>query len=381
MTSGALPERVVIKIGTSSLVTGGRPDRAKLAAIADAVVQLRADGIQAVVIGSGAIAVGRARLAEAATETAATAAPATALVDPSAPAEQQLAAAVGQGLLFEAFRAAFEARGLIAAQFLFTPLDLTGPEHGASVRTALETALDAGLVPVVNENDAVMVRNNDVLAALLAGSLRAARLLLLTDVPGLYESDPRRDAQARRIPEIAVMTPEVERLAGAAAQGLGTGGMPAKLCAAWIATLAGVPVVIAGTDTEDAVVRAVRGEDIGTLVHPRVPDKDLDLGRLWRALSEPPAGRLICGPETASVVARGGVLTTQHVHGHEGAFAPGSIVDAIDGDWRIIVRGRARIGAADLDGHDALDALAPLTDPAGAPSVLHPTDYISLQEA
>ncbi|MGW1775055.1 glutamate 5-kinase [Streptomyces sp. NPDC002104] len=358
MASGTLPERVVIKIGTSSLITGGQPDRAKLAAVADAVAELRADGIQAVVIGSGAIAAGRARLAAAGTSADA--------------AEPQLAAAVGQGLLFEAFRAAFEDRGLIAAQFLFTPLDLTGPEHGDSVRTALEAALDTGLVPVVNENDAVMVRNNDVLAALLAGSLRAARLLLLTDVPGLYESDPRRNAGARRIPEIAVMTPEVERLAGVAARGLGTGGMPAKLCAAWIATFAGVPVVIAGSDTEDAVVRAVRGEAIGTLVHPRVPEKEPDLGRLWRSFSAPPSGRLLCCSETASVVAGGGVLTTQHIRGHEGDFPAGAVVDVTDADWRVVVRGRTRLSSADL---------IELTHAGTGPAVLDHTDYVSLQEA
>ncbi|MEW2620517.1 glutamate 5-kinase [Streptomyces sp. NPDC048106] len=359
MSSGPHRERVVIKIGTSSLVSDGRPDPGKLAALADAVVRLRGEGIQPVVIGSGAIAVGNALLAEAGTAA-------------DGPAARQVAAAVGQGLLFEAFRVALAARGLVAAQILLTPPDLTGPEHREAARAVLEGALDAGLVPVVNENDAVMVRNNDVLAALLAGALGAGRLLLLTDVPGLYESDPRRDRHARRVPEIAVMTPEVERLAGAAARGLGTGGMAAKLCAAWIATLAGVPVVIAGADTEDAVVRAMAGDDIGTLVHPRVPEKDLDLGRLWRSLSEPPAGRLLCAPEGAAVLADGGVLTIRHIKSHEGQFGPGAVVDAVGDDWRVIVRGRTRLGSGELAG--------PI-GPDSGPTVLHPTDYVTIPEA
>jgi glutamate 5-kinase len=276
MQSGTRPERVVIKIGTSSLISAGAPDPAKLSALADATVRLRNDGLQPVLIASGAIALGAPRL-PGDVQTGATA--------------RQLAAAVGQVLLFESFRRSLEERGLTAAQVLLTPVDVTGPEHRDSARAVLESCLDAGLVPVVNENDTVMVRNNDVLAALLAAALGAGRLVLLTDVAALYESDPRRDANARRIPEVRAMTPAVERLAGAAAQGPGTGGMQAKLCAAWIATLAGVPTVIAGADVEDAVVRAVRGDDIGTLVHARARDKQPGLHRLWRALSAPPADR------------------------------------------------------------------------------------------
>ncbi|WP_327279937.1 MULTISPECIES: hypothetical protein [unclassified Streptomyces] len=303
MARGVLPERVVIKIGASALLSGGRPDPVKLAAVADAVVRLRADGIQTVVVGSGAAAVGRTRLAEAGIP-----------VDPTA---RQPAAAVGQGPLFEAFRDAFEARGLIAAQFPLTPLDLTGPEHGEGVRAALEEALDGGLVPVVNENDAVTGRGGDVLAALVAGSLRAARLLLLTDVPGLSEAGPRQDA-VRRVPEIAVMTPEVRRLGGGPARGPGPGGVAGTLCAAWTATLAGVPVVIADAGTQDAVVRAVRGEDIGILVHPREAGAAYD--------------------------------------------------DAYDDSWRIIVRGgRTRLTSVNgrVDASSALTGRSPLTPGRG----------------
>ncbi|MDA5145779.1 glutamate 5-kinase [Streptomyces sp. AD681] len=297
------PERVVIKVGTTSLISAGAPDSAKLSALTDAVVQLRDDGRLPVLVASGAIALG------------------TELLPPGGRpggTARQLAAAVGQGMLFEAVRHSLEERGLTAAQILLTPVDITGPEHRDSARAVLESCLESGLVPVVNENDTVMVRNNDVLAALLAAALGAERLLLLTDVPALYEGDPRRDARARRIPEVAAMTPEVERLAGAAARGLGTGGMPAKLCAAWIATLAGVPTVIAGGDTENAVVRAVRGDDIGTLVHARVREKRPGLRRLWRALSAPPAARLRGGPDIRRLVADGAPLTA-------GARLPGAV--------------------------------------------------------
>ncbi|MCX5243617.1 glutamate 5-kinase [Streptomyces prunicolor] len=348
------PERVVIKIGTSSLISAGRPDPTKLTALTDAVVRLRAEDRQPVLIASGAIALGRAALDAGAARSA---------------AAQQLAAAVGQGLLFEAFRQGLAERGLKAAQILLTPLDLTAPGHRASALAVLEGSLDAGLVPVVNENDAVMVRNNDVLAALLAAALRAGRLVLLTDVPGLYESDPRKNSGARRIPEVRVMTPDVERLAGIAAEGIGTGGMPAKLCAAWIATMAGVTTVIAGADTEDCVVRAVRGADLGTVVHPRVPDKQLDLGRLWRALSSPPSGRLVCHPTVWRSVADGGPLLAGQVSSAIGRFSAGDVVDVVVDDTRVVARGRVRISSAALAeaGADAM--------------VSHHTEYIAFQEA
>ncbi|MFE2276757.1 glutamate 5-kinase [Streptomyces sp. NPDC059454] len=353
MRSDVRPRRAVIKIGTSSLISAGAPDPAKLSALADAVLLLRKDGLRPVLVASGAIALGTGPLPPDARHSG---------------TARQLAAAVGQGLLFEAFRHSLAERGLAAAQVLLTPVDVTGPEHGDSVRAVLESCLGAGLVPVVNENDTVMVRNNDVLAALLAASLGAERLVLLTDVPALYESDPRRDADARRIPEVRALTPGIERLAGSAASGMGTGGMAAKLCAAWIATLAGVPTVIAGADAEDAMVRAVRGEDIGTLVHARVRDPRPDLRRLWRALSAPPAALLRGGPGVRHLVAGGAPLTARHFVSADGPFEEDDVVDVLAPDGRVVARGRTGVAADRL-----ADGAADLT-------VMHHTDYISLLE-
>ncbi|MFI9123647.1 glutamate 5-kinase [Streptomyces bikiniensis] len=356
MLPGAPPGRVVIKIGTSSLMSEGVPDPVKLDALADAVVRLRAGGVRPVLLGSGAIAAGDALLKGA---------------DGPSAHGRQLAAAVGQGVLFDGFRRALSARELVAAQILLTPLDLTLPEHRDSARTVVEEGLAHGLVPIVNENDAVMVRNNDVLAALLAGALGASRLLLLTDVPGLFESDPRRDVDARLIPEVPTMTPEVERLAGLTAKGLGTGGMSAKLCAAWIASMAGVPTVIAGADSPDIVERAVAGESVGTLVHPRTPGKEPDLGRLWRSLGTPPAGQLVCRPEAVAVVRDGGPLTVDHCVAGEGGFAADAVVDVTVPGHGVIARGRTRAEC---------DAVSGRHHPAGTPVIPH-FDYVSFLEA
>ncbi|MFF4035408.1 glutamate 5-kinase [Streptomyces sviceus] len=352
MSADTRPERVVIKIGTSSLISAGLPDPVKLIALADAVARLRADGRQPVVVASGAIAVGDARLARAGCLPTA--------------AARQVSAAVGQGLLFDAFRQALDERGLVAAQILLTPPDLTGADHRESAYAVLDAALDAGLVPVVNENDAVMVRNNDVLAALVAAVLRAGRLVLLTDVPGVYDSDPRTRPSARLIPEIKVMTPDVERSAGASGDGPGTGGMAAKLCAAWIGTMAGVTTVIAGADTPDGVVRAMAGENVGTVVHPRILSSVPDPATLWAALSELPSGRLLCGPDALRVLAEGRPLTSAHVRSVTGLFPAGSVVDVVAGEG-VVARGRVLLG------HD-------LCASANDAVLIHPTRYISLLE-
>ncbi|WP_327745270.1 glutamate 5-kinase [Streptomyces europaeiscabiei] len=361
MSTSSGAARVVIKIGTSSLVTDGALSIAKADALAEVVVRLRGEGLRPVLVTSGAIALGRSVLPEAAQ---------------TLPSERQLAAAVGQGPLFESLRARLAARDLTAAQFLFTPYDLFDPVHRGSLTRALEQALDIGLVPVVNENDAVAVRNNDVLAALVSAALRARLLLLLTDVPGVFDTDPRRSPDARRIGVLPAMTTEVERLAADPTAGPGSGGMPAKLCAAWIATRAGVPAVIAAADEPDAALRAVRGEDVGTRIHAGPVEKEPDLRRLWWAFSEPSRGRLLCHASAERTVSDGGPLLLRQVRRAGGEVRVGSVVDLVTERSGVIARGRVS---------GAVPATL-LSSGAGAPeqgdleTVLDQHSYISLME-
>lgn len=315
-------ERVVLKIGTSSLITAGRVDPAKLDRLCDSVHRGIVRGLRPVLLASGAIAIGRTRhprLTEA---------------DPAA---AQVAFALGQASLYSAIRSAFADRGLSTGQVLLTPPELLRSKVGLT----LNTMLDLGMIPVVNENDALGVRNNDVLAALVAGRLQAGLLLLLTDVPGLHDGDP-----TRHIDEVRVLTPAIEALGGA---GSGSGGMRTKLGACWIATYSGVRAVIADGTDSDVLVNAYDGRAMGTVFHPRaVTAATPPLNTLWRVFRDPARGTLRCTPAGTALVERGDALRREHV---TGAAAPGDVVDIQDADGRTVARGTVA-----SDGHNIVAA-------------------------
>jgi glutamate 5-kinase len=304
-------ERVVLKIGTSSLVTAGRVDPVKLDRLCDSVHRGILRGLRPVLLASGAIAIGRTRhprLAE------------------NDPAAAQVAFALGQASLYSVIQAAFADRGLRTGQVLLTPPELLDSKVGLT----LATMLDLGMIPVVNENDALGVRNNDVLAALVAGQLQAGLLLLLTDVPGLHDGDP-----TRHIDEVRALTPAIEALAGDT--GSGSGGMRTKLGACWIAMYGGVRAVIADGGDPDILTGAHDGTAMGTVFHPRaVTGATPPLDTLWRVFRAPPRGTLRCTPAGTALVAHGGALSREHATGD---VEPGDVVDIQDAEGRTVARG------------------------------------------
>jgi glutamate 5-kinase len=359
----AAPACVVLKIGSSSLVEDGKVIDRRADRVAELVSRLRDGGTHAVVVASGAIAVGRAL------GTPDLAAPDLGTPDlgtPEAAGRQisrELLAAVGQGPHYRAISAAFGRRGLACAQFLLTPYDLCDPTHGELLRRTLLNAADRGVVPIVNENDAVMVRNNDVLAALLAARLGASGLYLLTDVDGLYDRNPRLDAGARRIDVVDALTTDLERAATRAGTPYGTGGMSTKLGAAWIATRAGVPTVIARMGGPlDA-----GGRPRGTLIRALGRPAD-GLRNLWCAFANPPAGRVVCTPAGERAVAGRAAVTRHAVASTAGAFTAGEVVDLVTARGDPLGRGRAR-HAADEVGDMPAEKL-----------LIHPDEYVTLLE-
>ncbi|WP_221351712.1 glutamate 5-kinase [Streptomyces beigongshangae] len=340
--------RVVIKVGTSSLITRGKVDPVKLDALCATVSKGIEAGLAPVLVTSGAIALGRTKHSALAQDTAEAA---------------QTAAALGQGVLYAALQARFAAYGLETGQILLTPHDLVAPERGGGVRRTLDLMRTLGAVPVVNENDALGVRNNDVLAALLSGYVGARLLLLLTNVAGLYDGNPLLGRDAVRITEVTGPISEVEAVAGGSTGDGGTGGMLVKLSACWIATHAGVRTVVADATDPAALAAAFRGDEVAGTVFPPRTSRSVapGLGRLWRAFRNPPSGSVVCDAAGQRAIESGRALLGGNIEAVKGSFGSGDVVDVAGPDSRVIARGSVLIGSAEA-GSAARSASAFLND-------------------
>jgi len=330
---------VVVKVGSALLVSGetGLVDQAWLAAFAADAARLRARGQKLVVVSSGAVALGRARLAL----------PRRAL----SLAEKQAAAAAGQSLLMRAWEEALEPYHLRAAQILLTPDDTEIRRRFLNARATLETLLELGAVAVVNENDTVATEelrygDNDRLAARVAQMIGADLLVLLSDIDGLYTADPRLDPGAEHIAHVDALTDRIEAMAGHAnAQGgVGVGGMATKLAAARIAARAGCATLIT-LGRRAAPLAAVEGGGRATFF--AAADTPSAAYKAWIAGSLTPQGVLIVDPGAAAALRRGKSLLAAGVKGVEGRFDKGDAVVVRDGEGRELGRGLTRYDVAD----------------------------------
>ncbi|HEY4465279.1 MAG TPA: glutamate 5-kinase, partial [Streptosporangiaceae bacterium] len=249
----AAARRIVVKVGSSSLTTAdGGIDDDRIVALADSLAERARGGTHLVLVSSGAIAAGIAPLGLPAR--------------PRDLATQQAAASVGQGLLIARYAAAFARHAMRTGQVLLSADDLMRRAHYRNAQRTLDRLLDLGVLPIVNENDTVATDeirfgDNDRLAALVAHVTRAGALILLSDVDGLYDEDPRHPG-ARRIAEVRGHGDlDGIRIGGSRGTGPGTGGMATKVDSAAIATGAGIPTVVAGAAEAAA---ALAGEPAGT---------------------------------------------------------------------------------------------------------------------
>jgi glutamate 5-kinase len=339
MLKGA--RRIVVKVGSALVADAatGAADRAWLAALAADAARLAASGAQLLIVSSGAVALGRRRLGLGR----------KALTLP----EKQAAAAAGQSLLMRAWEEAFEPHGRAVAQLLLTRDDTEMRRRWLNARATTETLLSLGAVPVVNENDTVVTEeirygDNDRLAARVAQMIGADRLVLLSDVDGLYSADPRRDPSARRLDRIQALTPEIVAMAGGAntGAGVGTGGMATKLAAARIAQAAGCATIITlgrrphplGALGEGAAATVI---EAGTT--PAAAYKS------WIAGSLSPAGALTVDAGAAAALKSGKSLLAAGVRGVSGTFGKGDAVRIVTEDGAEIARGLARYDAADAE--------------------------------
>jgi glutamate 5-kinase len=359
----AAARRVVVKVGSSSLASpDGHLAHDRVDALVDALAALRAEGREVVLVSSGAIAAGLGplRLAKR----------------PRDLATLQAAASVGQGALVHAYSVAFAARGLTVGQVLLTADDVVRRGHYLNARRTLDRLLALGVVPVVNENDAVATAeirfgDNDRLAALVAHLVAADLLVLLSDVDGVYDRDPRRPGATL----LDTLTDLDAVDAGRSGSGVGTGGMATKLDAARIAAASGVAVVVAHAD---AVAGAVRGT-AGTYVPATGPRAGSRL--LWLAHASTPNGRLVLDDGAVrAVVERRLSLLPAGVVAAEGEFVAGDPVELVAPDRRVVARGLVNYGSAELPallGRSTRDLAAEL-GPAYEREVVHRDDLVLL---
>ena len=327
---------VVVKIGTSSITDPhGVLDPAAIGALCGQVADLYSAGHQVVVVTSGGIAAGLPALGLSAENR------------PRDAVTLQAASAVGQSRLMGLYDDALAQSGLTAGQVLLAPRDFMIRQQYLYARGTLERLLELGVVPVINENDAIAddeIRfgDNDRLSALVAHLLGADLLVLLTDTPGLLTADPRLDQTASLIEEIVEVDQEIEALAGATGSRRGSGGMASKVTAAKIAAWSGVRAVIADARRPGVMAGAVAGEAVGTVVQPR--EKRLASRKLWIAFAVGASGTVVvdAGARRALVEDDKSLLPAGIV-AVTGTFDADDAVEVAGPDGEVFAKGLVRV--------------------------------------
>lgn len=333
-TEIAEARRWVVKVGSALLTDDGRGlDANMINALVEQLVQLRARGCEVVLVSSGAVAAGIVRLGWKSR--------------PHLLHELQAAAAVGQSVLVQSYENAFKRHDIATAQILLVHDDVIARDRYLNARGTLNTLLELGVVPVVNENDTVVTEeirfgDNDTLAALVANLIDADALLLLTDQQGLYREDPRRNPQAELVQLCDVHDATLDGMAGEGGA-LGRGGMVTKLRAARLAARSGTETIIASGRVENIVASATSGANIGTWL--RTGKQPQNARKQWLAGMVQIQGSVELDDGAVRVLRESGrSLLPVGVRGVQGKFARGDMVSCRDSGGREVARGLVNYG-------------------------------------
>lgn len=340
--SGQLYRRIIVKLGTS-LLTGGTDclDREIMLSLVNQMARLYGQGVEILVVSSGAIAAGRYKLGR--------------FRDRRDIPYKQVLASVGQGQLMNIYDQLFSESGITVAQALLSKSDLTDRAGYLNARNTLLALLELKVVCIVNENDVVAIDeikeekfgDNDNLSAMVANLVDADLLLILSDIGGLYTADPHRDTTASLIPQVDKIDTRITELVKGTAGSLGTGGMLTKIEAARLATSSGVAVVIADGRESDVVTRIIAGEKIGTLFKPAAGS--LESRKRWMMSGLSTRGKLII--DTGAVEAlkkQNRSLLAAGITRTEGKFQRGDIVNICDPEGNQIGCGITNYTSSDI---------------------------------
>ncbi|MFC1920641.1 glutamate 5-kinase [Chloroflexota bacterium] len=335
--------RIIIKLGTS-LITGGSNhiDPEIIAGIVDQVAKLHGQGKEILIVSSGAIAAGRYKLG----------------LDKERKGIpfKQVLASVGQGQLMNVYDQLFSKHGITVAQALLTRADLADRAGYLNARNTLLALIELEVICIANENDVVAIDeirdakfgDNDNLSAMVANLVDADLLLILSDISGLYTSDPNRNPDARLIERVDIINSEIEEMLEGTSNGLGTGGMETKIEAAKLATTSGITVIIANGREQDVILRLISGEAIGTYFQPAV--SRLESRRRWMMSGLSTRGKLVIDSGAALALRKQNrSLLAAGITQVEGEFHRGDIVNISNTGGITLGYGITNYGSADVN--------------------------------
>ncbi|MBO8172309.1 MAG: glutamate 5-kinase [Bacillaceae bacterium] len=366
-------KRIVVKIGSSSLTNErGGLSHTRLQHYVRALAAIKQQGHEVILVSSGAVAAGFRSLGFP--------------HRPDTLEGKQAAAAVGQGLLIQAYAEAFGKFGMITAQVLLTRTDFSDRDRYRNAYNTLSFLLKKGVVPIINENDTVSINeltfgDNDMLSALVAGLLQSDYLIIFTDTDGIYDADPRRNPDAHRIPHIDKITPDIEAMATDSGSQVGTGGMKSKIMAAKTALMLGVPVFIGKSDEDPDLLHILDGRGNGTYLGEDTPSP-VKTRKQWIAFHSETHGEIRIDEGAARAILEDGKsLLPAGVTGVTGTFKPGQVVKVVGPGGNVIGKGQINYSHIQLDSVKGLPGyLAKQKSQSDKEEVIHRDDWVALNE-
>ncbi len=333
-------KRIVIKLGSSTLTNGSKNlDRAHMLEIVRTVHKLKEQGAEVILVSSGAIAAGREFLNH--------------VQLPKEVRFKQMLASIGQVKLIEQWESLFSIYDLKVGQILITRADLDNRDRYLNARDTLFALLEMGIIPIINENDAVCVSeikvgDNDNLAALSGVLVEADLVILLTDQKGLYSSDPRKDPNAKLITTVEKIDEHIIEIAGGSGTSLGTGGMATKIKAAKVATEAGVEMIIGSGDNPSDILAFVQGNGECTTFKPS--HKPVLARKSWLSTATRAVGTIVVDNGAANaLVNKGSSLLPKGIIETKREFLRGATVEVVDEKGNLIARGLTRYSSDELN--------------------------------
>ncbi len=334
-------QRIVVKIGSSSLTDDyGNIVEEKIADHTSAIAAMKEEGHEVIVVSSGAVAAGFKQLGYKSR--------------PKTISARQASAAVGQSLLIQRYIAYLSPKGYTVAQMLLTKSDFYSKDRFQNFYQAMTRLLNRGAVPIINENDSISIEeltygDNDMLSALVSGFLQADGLFILTDIDGLYDSNPKTNPDAKRFNFIPAVTEDMLSMAGGSGSSVGTGGMKSKLLAADKAQSLGVSVFIGNGSGEQKLLDILEGKGEGTYIGSPI-QPHMQRKKQWLAHHAQPKGSIMIDSGAERAVVKGGKsLLSAGVKAVNGLFDALDIIEVVNEAGELLGRGQVYYSSIDLE--------------------------------